>query len=231
VSNLLGKRLREARIKINIMQKEAAQKIGISNVALSQYEKGIRNPDPNTLSKLADLYGVSVDWLLERFQSTRRGFGRDHGNKVKATKKYLDIRLLNTLQGLPEDVCSELQSPVLFYHVLQLRNDVPVTISQSYLPNSLPLKELKKILEGVKQEPTLSLYKTLESFGRKPINCEEVMIIDNPSSQEITLLQMPENVPVARITRKTFDASSHLVEYCQLTSRTDLYTFVNRFIL
>jgi len=229
VSNILGERLREARLKANLMQKDAAKKIGISNVTLSQYEKGIRNPDPNTLIKLANLYGVSIDWLLGRFQSTRRGFGRDHTGK--ATKKFLDLRLLKTLDGLPENVRRELQAPVLRYKVLQLRDDVPVSISESYLPNSLPLEELEKNLEKVKQNPTLSLYQTLESFGRKPISCEEILIVDSPTHEESDLLKMPENVPVARITRKTFDASSKLVEYCLLTSRTDLYQFVYRFTL
>ncbi|MFC7441431.1 helix-turn-helix domain-containing protein [Laceyella putida] len=226
---MLAKQLREARKKANMMQKDAAKKLGISNVTLSQYENGIRNPDPETLLKLADLYNVSTDWLLGRFPSIRQGFGRDHKNK--ATKKYLDLRLLNTLADLPEDVRREVQPPVLLYQVLQLRDDVPITISQSYLPNSLPLKELENILEGVKQNPTLSLYKTLESFGRKPITCEETLVIESPSNEEIELLKMPEHVPVARITRKTFDASSNLVEYCQLTSRTDLYKFVYRFTL
>lgn len=226
---MLPKRLKEARMKAGMIQKEAAKKLEISNVTLSQYEKGIRNPDPETLSNLADLYNVSVDWLLGRFSSTRQGFGRDHKNK--ATKKHLDLRLHNTLAGLPEDVSRELQPPILLYQVIQLRDDVPITISASYLPNSLPLKELKKILEGVKKNPTLSLYKTLESFGRKPVSCEEVIIIDSPSHEEMDLLKIPENIPVARITRKTFDASSKLVEYCMLTSRTDLYKFAYRFTL
>ncbi|TCS95443.1 UTRA domain-containing protein [Hazenella coriacea] len=216
-------------MKANMLQKDAAREIGISNVTLSQYEKGIRNPDPETLLKLADLYNVSIDWLLGRFPSTRQGFGRDHSSK--ATKKYLDLRLLNTLADLPENVRMELQPPVLLYRVLQLRDDVTITISESYLPNSLPLEELEKILEGVKQNPTLSLYKTLESFGRKPISCEEVIVVDSPSREEADLLNMPEKVPVARITRKTFDASSKLVEHCLLTSRTDLYKFVYRFTL
>lgn len=179
--------------------------------------------------KLANIYGVSVDWLLGRFQSTRRGFGRDH--QGKATKKYLDLRLLETLDALSEDVRNIMQPPVLLYKVLQLRDEIPVSISESYLPSSLPLKELEQELEKVKQNPTLSLYKTLESFGRKPISCEEVIVIDHPTSEECDLLTMPENVPVARIMRKTFDASSKLVELCLLTSRTDLYEFVYRFTL
>jgi transcriptional regulator with XRE-family HTH domain len=227
---MLSQRLKEARTNMKLKQKDAAQKVEISNVTLSQYEKGIRSPDPETLLKLADLYNVSLDWLMGRFPSTRKGFGRDH--KSKATKTFLALRIHTTLAGLPENVRRDLQPPVLYYQVLQNRDDVPVTISSSYLPNSLPLDDLKDILEGVKENPILSLYKTLEDFERKPISCQEVLIVDsNPTSEEMELLKIHENVPVARITRKTYDSSSKLVEYCQLTSRTDLYQFEYRFML
>ncbi|TCP61237.1 helix-turn-helix domain-containing protein [Baia soyae] len=234
----LKERIVELRKKNKLSQEQLAKKFGVGRSTVAMWETGDRTPDADTIQKLADFFDTSTDYLLgrtdvsysaEQFQSTRKGFGRDHGSK--ATKKYLDLQICNTLKGLPESVCKELQSPLLLYKVLQLRNEVPVTISESYIPNSLPLKDLKKILEGVKQNPTLSLYKNLESMGRKPINCEETIIIDKPSIEEKKLLQMPDDVPVARIVRKTFDASSHLVEYCLLTSRTDLYNFTYRFTL
>ncbi|MBH8605916.1 helix-turn-helix domain-containing protein [Thermoactinomyces sp. CICC 10522] len=218
-------RLKELRKKKKVTQSDLADYLGIDNTTVSKWEKGIYEPNIENLKKLADFFGVSIDSLLGRIQSTRRGFGRDHS---RATKKYIDLRLL---EDLPESVHGELQPPVLFYHVLQLKDDIPITISKSFLPNSLPLEELEEILKEVKQNPTLSLYKTLESFGRKPISCEETLIVDSPSDEEIELLQMPDHVPVARIVRKTFDASSKLVEYCVLTSRTDLYQFVYKFTL
>ncbi|SFX52694.1 DNA-binding transcriptional regulator, GntR family [Thermoactinomyces sp. DSM 45891] len=235
---MLKERIVELRKKNKLSQEQFAKDFGVGRSTVAMWETGDRTPDAETIQRLADFFDTSTDYLLgrtdvnysvEQFQSTRRGFGRDHGNK--ATKKYLDLQIFNSLKGLPENVCKELQSPLLFYKVLQLRNDVPVTISESYIPSSLPLKRLKKILDEVKQNPTLSLYKTLESMGRKPINCEETITIDKPSIEEKEILQMPDDVPVARIVRKTFDSSSHLVEYCLLTSRTDLYNFTYRFTL
>lgn len=227
--NMFASRIKEARVAAGLKQYEAAKKLGISNVTLSQYEKGSRKPDAENLTKLADLYGVSIDWLFGRFSSTRKGFGRDH--KHKATKQYLDLRLQTSLANLPEDARKELQPPALLYRVLQLRDGVPVTISESYLPNDLPLEKLQNLLQEVKENPTLSLYKTLESLGRKPISAHEILIVGDPSSEEIDLLQINEDVPVARITRKTYDSDNKLVEYCQLTSRTDLYQFEYRFML
>jgi len=60
----LAKRLREARKKSGYNQIDAAKKLGISNGTLSGYERNYRDPDTDTLKRMADLYDVSVDWLL-----------------------------------------------------------------------------------------------------------------------------------------------------------------------
>lgn len=49
-----------------IYQKELAAYLKISIGAVSNYEKGVHEPDLKTLCNLADFYGVSTDYLLER---------------------------------------------------------------------------------------------------------------------------------------------------------------------
>lgn len=65
----LGVRLRRAREKANKTQGEVCKLLGISIGTLSGYERGYRNPDPDTLARLADIYDVSVDYLLGRTHS------------------------------------------------------------------------------------------------------------------------------------------------------------------
>lgn len=62
--SILSKRLREARDKSGFKQIEAAKKLGISNGTLSGYERDYRDPDTEILHKMANLYDVSVDWLV-----------------------------------------------------------------------------------------------------------------------------------------------------------------------
>ncbi len=62
----LGFRLKKAREQKNLNQIEVAKKLGISNGTLSGYERDYRDPDTETLFKLADIYDVSVDYLLGR---------------------------------------------------------------------------------------------------------------------------------------------------------------------
>lgn len=62
----LGFRLKREREKRGWSQKYVAKKIGITNTVLSNYERDYRDPDTETLKKLADLYEVSIDYLLGR---------------------------------------------------------------------------------------------------------------------------------------------------------------------
>lgn len=58
--------IRNLRIDNNLTQKQVAQHLGISQNTYSQYEIGVLNYPVDALIKLADLYGVSVDYLLGR---------------------------------------------------------------------------------------------------------------------------------------------------------------------
>lgn len=63
---ILAKRLKELREERGYFQKFVADKLGIRSNTLSGYENGTRMPDPAMLTKIADLYNVSVDYLLGR---------------------------------------------------------------------------------------------------------------------------------------------------------------------
>ncbi len=60
----LGKRLHLAREIAGFTQGEAAQSLGITSSALSQYEKGKRRINALTLDKIARLYGVGVNYFF-----------------------------------------------------------------------------------------------------------------------------------------------------------------------
>ena len=60
----LGKRLKAERNKKGWSQIVVAQKLGITNTVLSNYERDYRDPDTETLTKLAELYETSTDYLL-----------------------------------------------------------------------------------------------------------------------------------------------------------------------
>ncbi|GIO33208.1 HTH-type transcriptional regulator ImmR [Paenibacillus albilobatus] len=62
----LGSRLKNEREKKGWSQMYVAERLGITNTVLSNYERDYRDPDTGMLKKLADLYDVDTDYLLGR---------------------------------------------------------------------------------------------------------------------------------------------------------------------
>ncbi|MBP3962409.1 helix-turn-helix domain-containing protein [Paenibacillus lignilyticus] len=62
----IGDRIAKLRDDRGWTQEQTAGLLGISRAALSHYEKNRREPDTETLSKFADLFKVSVDFLVGR---------------------------------------------------------------------------------------------------------------------------------------------------------------------
>lgn len=62
----IGNRIAQLRDEKRWTQEQTAAKLGISRAALSHYEKNRREPDSETLTKFADLYQVSIDYLVGR---------------------------------------------------------------------------------------------------------------------------------------------------------------------
>ncbi len=60
----LGDRLKKSRMRRGLTQVQTAKILGIANTALSNYERGERDPDTTLLKRLSELYGVSTDYLL-----------------------------------------------------------------------------------------------------------------------------------------------------------------------
>lgn len=60
------KRIRELRKERNLTMKRLGEVIGVAESTISLYENGKRQPDNDTLQKLADYFNVTVDYLLGR---------------------------------------------------------------------------------------------------------------------------------------------------------------------
>lgn len=64
--NLFSVRLKELRLQHGFSQEELAEKIGIKRNSYSDWENGKCKPNYEKLEKLADFFGVSLDWLFGR---------------------------------------------------------------------------------------------------------------------------------------------------------------------
>ncbi|MCT4583761.1 MAG: helix-turn-helix domain-containing protein [Peptostreptococcaceae bacterium] len=63
---MLSEKMKLLRKELSLTQAELAEKLNITRSALSLYELGKRQPDFETLNKIADFFEVSTDYLLDR---------------------------------------------------------------------------------------------------------------------------------------------------------------------
>ena len=57
-------RLKELRCEKNLLQKDIANKLGMSQTGYSKYEVGTNDIPTEILKKLSDFYSVSIDYIL-----------------------------------------------------------------------------------------------------------------------------------------------------------------------
>ena len=91
----IGARIKEARLKVGLTQKEVSELVGVTPHAVWSWEAGKMKPTHEHLVELAHHLETSTDWLL----------GRD---AVEAEiLKEADVSFRNAIEGLPmEDLQS-----------------------------------------------------------------------------------------------------------------------------
>ncbi|MCI3197668.1 helix-turn-helix transcriptional regulator [Bacillus sp. HU-1818] len=67
----LGARIRRLRENSKLTQKALAEKLNIPHQNLSNYERGFRQPDYETLKKIANFFEVTTDYLLGLSSNTK----------------------------------------------------------------------------------------------------------------------------------------------------------------
>jgi len=75
-------RLRDLRKSIGLTQPELAEVVKTTKQAISQYERGVRRPDFETLESLCDYFNVSSDYILGKSDVTVRFVDSDGLKKL-----------------------------------------------------------------------------------------------------------------------------------------------------
>lgn len=75
---IVPERLRALRKERQLTQEQLGELINVTKVSISGYENGNRTPDTDTLRRLADVFGVSTDYLLGRSKEKNGSFFYDN---------------------------------------------------------------------------------------------------------------------------------------------------------
>jgi HTH-type transcriptional regulator, competence development regulator len=83
---MLGENIAKLRKEKGLSQYELADRLGFSRGKLSNYEQGSRQPDYDTLKKIADYFEVTIDHLLGREEVKTKEDSLEEVNKL--VKEY-----------------------------------------------------------------------------------------------------------------------------------------------
>lgn len=87
-------RLKELREKAGYSQYSFADKFNVSQSAIASWEAGTREPKFDTMQKLADFFGVSVDYLLGR-EEIKKAPAVAEAEKISDPDELLGLALYN----------------------------------------------------------------------------------------------------------------------------------------
>lgn len=85
---MLNERLKTLRERHELSQKELAIAINKTPQAYNYYEKGSREPDIETLIKIADLFSISIDYLVGHTVHTAVSSMNFSEDEIELIKKY-----------------------------------------------------------------------------------------------------------------------------------------------
>lgn len=164
MNNEFGRIITRLRKKKGLSQKQACAVLGISQALLSHYEKGIRECGLSFLIKTADLYDVSVDYLLGRTSNPK---GVDsQAEEIPEIDELEDINRVksNTYCMLNRKLI--VNSTAIIYSLLAEINN----------------KKLSKSVSDYLSVAEYSVFRKIYSI--KENNEEDVFGIDSPSIDE-----------------------------------------------
>lgn len=100
---VLGERIREERKRIHLTQAQLANEVGISDTYVGAIERGERSLTLDTLVKLANRIGVTIDYLLTDFVDGSNESIIDEFKQIidnqPLDRKVMALQVLRTIFG------------------------------------------------------------------------------------------------------------------------------------
>lgn len=90
----LGSMIASLRKEQGMTQLELAEKMGVTDKAVSKWERDLSCPDVNTIPKLAETFGVSVDELMQvNTEAGKPGQKKDYTPMVHTVLKSIALAM------------------------------------------------------------------------------------------------------------------------------------------
>lgn len=108
---MISQRIKELRSEMDISQKELSTQLFVSPQAISKWERDEATPNPEAIAKMAEIFGVSADYLLGRTDEKEK-LPADSG-ELKAPEGYDRLTSANRMivDRLIADLAKSQSSP------------------------------------------------------------------------------------------------------------------------
>lgn len=101
-------RLRSLRKESGMTQEELGKRVQMGKQAISQYERGVREPDYDVLSYLCDIFNVSTDYLLGKDDVTVRLVDENERHLIDSPRKGVRIKVYGRIAaGIPWEMIED----------------------------------------------------------------------------------------------------------------------------
>lgn len=109
--------LRKERSNLGLNQVEFAKIFNVTKQTVSNWENGNRNPDSATLSKLADYFEVTVDYLLGRTDE------KIPKPKLDESIKTISAKKINVNEDLPDEAYDKINEYIKMVEMMYKNKD------------------------------------------------------------------------------------------------------------
>jgi transcriptional regulator with XRE-family HTH domain len=123
----IGERIRRLRKEKDISQEQLGKMVNVGKTTISNYETNYSSPDTETLKKLAECFGVSVDYLLGR--TDIRNPADEIADAVKEEPELAD-----------------------FWSMLRQREDLKILFKQTKKLNPKEIQQIIRIIKAIEDE-------------------------------------------------------------------------------
>lgn len=118
---MIGQRIRLLRNEKELLQKDLAKQLNLSQQTISLYESNKREPDYETLKKIADFFCVSIDYLLGRTDIKKSLCDE---NNVKESNKAISTanKLSEEIGNLSPESQEEIKKLIELYKIKDMQD-------------------------------------------------------------------------------------------------------------
>lgn len=182
IENTVGTRIRKLRIEHKLTVENIASKLNISKSAIYGYETNVREMNYDTLSKFADLYNVSIDYIING-ESNSNNINISNPKILRSTVKLPIIG--NIPAGTPIEAITDFDGDVY----------IPDPLIDKYGDNLFALRVKGDSMSKVLANNTIAIIKRQEHVENGEI---AVVLIDHQDATLKRFFQLDDETIVLK---------------------------------